>query len=125
MQKTTTLVHPYEMAAASETDQPIEFRRNTNEHIRCKNKPAVFFDKVNLSNRHLRMSPRQVNHEANECSDNDPVACIIGAMSMVTSSIQIVAKLQHGMHDWLVHQGAGSDLSVLLTTLAGVIIMSD
>lgn len=42
---------------------------------------------------------------------------------MGASSIQIVAKLQHGLHDWLLHQGIGSDLSVLLTTLAGVIIM--
>lgn len=88
-----------------------------------QNKPAVYFDKDNLSNRHLRMSPRQVNHEANEYSDNDPMAFIIGTMSMGVSSIQIVAKLQHGMHDWLVHQGVGSDLSVLMTTLAGVIIM--
>ncbi len=41
---------------------------------------------------------------------------------MGSSSIENVARLQHGLNGWLLDQGVGSDLAVLLTALAGVII---
>ena len=51
------------------------------------------------------------------------MTCKIAAMSMTSSTVPVLARLQHGLHDWLLHQGVGSDFSVLLTTLAGVIVM--
>jgi miniconductance mechanosensitive channel len=42
---------------------------------------------------------------------------------MGTSSIEFVARIQNNLHDWLLEQNLGPDLSVLLTAITGVIFM--
>lgn len=51
------------------------------------------------------------------------MASMIGAMSMASSTIPPLSKLQHGFYDWLLRQDIEPDFSVLLTALAGVIVM--
>lgn len=44
-------------------------------------------------------------------------------MDELSSSVRILARLQHGLYDWLLSQGFGPDVSVLMTALAGVVAM--
>jgi miniconductance mechanosensitive channel len=44
-------------------------------------------------------------------------------MDEAFSTVRILAELQHSLNDWLLSRGFESDVSVLMTTLAGIIAM--